>query len=55
MGYNMFVSRDFTRTEHDDYVLHIQPILDRYSRMESVAVYNEDKVIIGWKIQNRYE
>ena len=49
----MFVNRDWSRTEHDDYVLNIEPRLCETN--ESVEVYTDDGKVIGWKIQTRYE
>lgn len=48
-----FVRRDFTRTEHDDYVLNVQPLEGKFN--ESLPVYSEDEKIVGWLIQSRYE
>jgi len=50
----MFINRDYSRTEHDDWILHIQPLLA--NTKESVEVYHPtDHCIVGWTIQNRYE
>lgn len=52
----MFINRDFTRTEHDDWILNIQPKLD--SRSESVEMkymYRGTWILAGWKIQTRGE
>ena len=48
----MFINRDYTRTEHDDYVLHVEDKLNELN--ESVEVYIED-MLVGWVIQLRYE
>ena len=54
----MFIQRDFTRTEHDDFVLHVEREL-RDEKKEAVPIYNPEKPdeqeILGWKIQNKYE
>lgn len=47
-----FVRRDFLRTEHDDYILNVQPL--EGNDKESLPIYEEEK-IIGWLIQSRYE
>lgn len=47
-----FVQRDFSRTEHDDFVLNVQPRLS--DTTETVPVYDDGK-IVGWNIQHRYE
>lgn len=48
-----FKNRDYSLTEHDDYILNIQPL--EGSEKESVPAYNEDGVLVGWFIQPRYE
>ena len=63
----MIISRDYIRLEHDDYILNVQPHLDRNENKESVRLYapdiqdsegkilNSTKACIGWKIQYKYE
>ncbi len=49
----MFINRDWTRTEKDDWKLNVQPRLGETS--ESVAVYDNEGNVVGWKIQGRFE
>lgn len=42
-----FIARDFNRTIHDDFILNVQPLLDKYT----VAVQLEN----GWIIQPMFE
>ncbi len=49
-----FINRDYSRTQHDDFVLRVSPVLERNSLLEALEVY-ADGVLVGWKIQNRYE
>jgi len=46
------INRDYNRTEHDDFVLNVQPLLT--DTTETVPVYH-DGAVVGWKIQFRYE
>lgn len=46
------VNRDWSRTEHDDYVLNVEPRLSPYSEAAPVIV---DGAVVAWKIQARYE
>ena len=48
----MFISRDYNRTLHDDWVLNVQPRLSE--RSESVELYVDGEVV-GWKVQVRFE
>ena len=53
----MFLKRDYTKSEQDDFSLNVQPLLDNTN--EAIPVYSPlvftkyDK-IIGWEIQQRY-
>ncbi len=47
-----FVPRDASRPKQDDWKLNVLPKLSVLT--ESVEVY-EEQVLVGWKIQNRYE
>lgn len=49
----MFISRNFDRTENDDWTLNVQPQLDEFS--ESVPQYDTSGNIVGWKVQQRLE
>ena len=46
------IHRDYNRTERDDFLLNVQPILT--DTTETVPVY-ANGAIVGWKIQFRYE
>ena len=46
-----FITRDFSRTEHDDYIINAQPLEGKMS--ESLPIY-KDGQLIGWLIQPRY-
>ena len=46
------IRRDFSKTEHDDYILNVKPLEGKYN--ESLPIYEEGK-IIGWLIQSKYE
>ena len=48
----MYINRDWSRSEHDDYTLNIQSRLSENN--ESVSVYYDD-LIVGWKIQPKFE
>ena len=48
----MFKNRNHERTEHDDFILNVVPLLGEYR--EAVEVFHGG-VLIGWKIQNKYE
>lgn len=48
----MFINRDWNRTEHDDFILNIEPQLR--DNKEAVPQFWENK-IVGWIIQYRYE
>lgn len=48
----LIIKRDLTRTEHDDYILNVDPYLHEYN--ESVPIMWKDK-IVAWKIIQRYE
>lgn len=47
-----FINRDWTKTEHDDWLLNVQPLLTENT--ESVPIYH-DSQLVGWKIQMRFE
>lgn len=46
-----FISRDFNRTEHDDYILNVNPLEGKTN--ESLPIYENGKMI-GWLIQPRF-
>ena len=46
-----FISRDYIRSEHDDYALNVQPLEGKYN--EALPIYENSK-LIGWLIQPRY-
>lgn len=48
----MTILRDYSRTEHDDYLLNVVQHLT--GNKESVEIYFNNKVV-GWKIQNFYD
>lgn len=48
----MFLQRDYTRTENDDFILNVAPNLR--NNKEAVPQYF-DNVLVGWKIQYKYE
>lgn len=48
----MIIYRDYERTEHDDFILNVEPLLNKFN--ESIPIYNNGEIIC-WKIQNRYE
>jgi hypothetical protein len=53
----MFIQRNWERTEHDDYVLNVEPRL-KDSTNEAVPIYQvslSERVILGWHIQRQYE
>lgn len=63
----MRIPRNFERTEHDDYVLNVQPHLDRDKNKEAVRLYPEQQydpagnllnttvVCTGWRIKYKFE
>lgn len=48
----MIVYRDFNCTEHDDFVLNVQPRLSNTNEAVPLIIKGE---VVGWKIQTRYE
>ena len=49
----MIIFRDFTRNEHDDFVINVS---DRVSEVKEVLELRvPEGELIGWKIQSRYE
>lgn len=48
----MIINRDWTRTEHDDFLLNVEPRMTETT--ETVPVYNDGQVV-GWKMQGHYE
>lgn len=49
-----FIQRDYRRTEHDDYILNVEPKVTM--NFCSVYIFHpETKEVIGWKIQRMYE
>jgi hypothetical protein len=54
----MFIQRDYNRTEHDDFLLNVSSRLNEFT--EAVPQYvtateGEELIVVGWKIQRRYE
>ena len=49
----MFINRDWTRTERDDFVLNIEPRLGKYDG--AIEVRTEEGQLIGWHIKPIYE
>ena len=49
----MLILRDFSRTEHDDFVLNVAHHLNEHT--EAVPVYDKYGELVGWRIQQRYE
>jgi len=49
----MIVLRNFDRSESSDWVLNVQPNLCRLT--ESIELHDKEGVLLGWKIQGRYE
>lgn len=54
------IYRDFNRSEEDDFKLNVSPYLG--NTLEAVPLYSltaepvsRQKILIGWKIQLRYE
>jgi hypothetical protein len=51
----MFINRNWTRTENDDFILNIQDRIQN-SNKEALPIYdNETGKLMGWKIQTKYE
>ncbi len=47
----MFIQRDYSRTEHDDFVINVEKHCG--DNKEAVPVYHpEEGYVMGWKIQN---
>lgn len=46
------IHRDYSRTEHDDFVLNVQPLLSKTT--ETMPIY-ANGVVAAWKVQFRYE
>lgn len=49
----MFINRDFARTEHDDFVLNVQPYIGEYEG--ATKIYDNNGNLLGWKITDMYE
>ena len=47
-----YINRDWTRTEYDDFVLNVEPMLSKTT--EAVPQY-VDEQMMGWIIQYRGE
>jgi hypothetical protein len=53
-----FINRDWVRTEGDDFKLHVEDVLKRDATLEALEVrqvINGEELLLGWKIQTRYE
>lgn len=48
----MFINRNFSRTEADDFKLHVQPHMSKNEWAEPVY---SDNQLIGWKLISAYE
>lgn len=52
----MFINRDWKRvSEHDDYVLNVEPYLLWDSLKESIELRDDNGTVVGWFIKPRYE
>jgi hypothetical protein len=50
----MIIKRDFTRTPHDDFVLHVEDKLNKFN--EYYELFDpETGVLTGWNICWRFE
>lgn len=49
-----FINRNYSRTEHDDYMLNVQPYIGEQE--ESMEIWCSGmSYIVGWKIQPQFE
>lgn len=48
----LFIQRIYSRTEHDDFVLNVQPKLNNYN--ECLDVRDSNGGLMGWKIIPRF-
>lgn len=48
----MIILREYNRTEHDDWILNVQPKLR--DNQESIDIVIAGK-LVGWKIQYQFE
>jgi len=49
----LFVNRDWTRSEHDDFALNVSRYMGKYDW--ATPIYNINGIVIGWKIKPAYE
>ena len=49
----MIIQRDFSRTKHDDFVIHVLPYIDRESG--AIEILDSEGTVIGWRIIAMYE
>ena len=49
----MFVNRDWDHTEEDDFKLNVQNQLSEHA--EAVPQYSNEGLLVGWKIQLKFE
>ena len=49
----MFINRDHERTEHDDFVLNIQPKIMNSNNVATPIFYGG--IVVGWLIQMKFE
>lgn len=48
-----FINRDWRRTEHDDFVLNVEPILS--PTIWATPHYGSNGELLGWQIKGAYE
>lgn len=48
------ILRDYARTEHDDWILNVQPRLTLTAESVELRAPTTNK-LVGWKIQTRHE
>ena len=49
----MFIGREFDRTEHDDFILNVQPYIGKYEG--AIKIYDNGGNLTGWKITDTYK
>lgn len=45
----MFINRSYNRTEHDDFVLNVQPRMSQYD--SALGIHDEEGNLVGWLIR----
>lgn len=52
----MFIQRDHSRTEEDDFALNVEHHLKSSNTpKEAVPLYSDDNEMVGWCVQDKYE